>query len=786
MLTPAFPFWHRALVAVQFDLRHLPTHETELGARVKSVCKVCRVWPARVVRLTVERQRSCSSTQPGSPTRPMSCRNRLHPETGRFPPKFVLSPLDGRSDLTAVSGRGFVIIFLLPPFPVLTFHPSGLLHTLGPARGARRGNAVPCAPNTRPELLDQITSYLLSPALSDSSTSAEDRICWLVGAPGTGKSAIARSLVNALGDRAVASFFCSSSSRDTSDTKKIIPTLVAQLAQRQNWQRFREALVKLLPAEGDASNLIGRNASLSLQLQKLVVEPFGTTTLLKPAVIIIDGLDECVDIEESGRLITYLCRCLTKLPANLKFFISSRNDPRLRRGMDLANALSNAGKGESDLPTHVVKTLDLDAAEYDDMTRRDIGIYIRAGFAKYKSLTSPSSSTKTEAAYHDTFSFPREDELRRLVTKCMNLPFVVASTIFKHITAKDAADPRERMRRFFNLRLTDVPFNGNADTKMRRLNEIYAHVISVTLDEARRESKSKETPELYDQVKMVLGCSMVTQRQLSIDTLADLLDLETSNVRAALEKFRAVIPMPRDDSEQLSFIHDSWRTFVAVASRKPPLTGPIMPTLDLRVYLAKMTVRTLTYLVEHLHRAYVDHGQARLGKEIADTMNEPLGYSCSYWVPHLQQFQAAMEDDINASPHTQDILEALSAFALDRNGLLRIWHRAVIAGGAEKTAVLGFLQVSGVQRPAPGLIADTSMQATVDEPERNEIYVAFDKRERASLTTYGLSSRFLVSRPLRNFRRSNRTRMEKLVGRLDDLYRRLDMVGANSRRQRLP
>lgn len=449
--------------------------------------------------------------------------------------------------------------------------------------------------------------------------------------------------------------------------------------------------MKVLPIEGDTSNLIGRNASLSMQLQKLVVEPFGTTTLLKPAVIIIDGLDECVDIDESGRLITYLCRCLAKLPANLKFFISSRNDPRLRRGMDFANAMSKA-----DPPFRVVKTLDLDAAEHDDLTRRDIGTYLRAGFAKHKSLTSPSSSTKTETAYHDTFSFPREDELRRLVTKCMNLPFIVASIIFKHITAKDATDPRERMRRFFNLRLTDVPFNGNADAKMRRLNEIYSHVISVTLDEVRRESKSKETPELYDEVKTVLGCSMVTQRPLSIDTLADLLDLETSNVRAALGRFRAVVPMPRDDNEQLSFMHDSWRTFVAIASRKPPPTGPIMPTLDLRVYLAKMTVRTLTYLVERLHRAYVDYGQARLGKQIADTMNKPLGYSCSYWVPHLQQFQAAMEDDVGASSHTQEILDALSVFALDKMGLLRIWHRAVIAGGAEKTAVLGFLQVSAI------------------------------------------------------------------------------------------
>lgn len=234
---------------------------------------------------------------------------------------------------------------------------------------------------------------------------------------------------------------------------------------------------------------------------------------------------------------------------------------------------------------------------------------------------------------------------------------------------------------------------------------------------------------------MVLGCSIVVQRPLSINNLADLLGLEASNVRAALERFRTVIPMPRDDSEELAIFHDTWRTFVAVASRKPPLTGPIMPTLDLRIYLGKMTVRTLAYLVERLHRAYVDHGQVRLGKEIADTMNKPLGYSSSYWISHLEQFQAAMEDEISVSPYTQEILEALRAFALDKRGLLRIWHRAVLAGGAEKTAVLEFLQVGGT-RDLPGdVIADIATQATVDEPEENEIYLAFDRRERAPITT---------------------------------------------------
>ena len=60
LLTPAFLFWHRALVAVQFDLRHLPGHEAERGLRVKSICKVCRVWPHRGYILSVSHRRKAA------------------------------------------------------------------------------------------------------------------------------------------------------------------------------------------------------------------------------------------------------------------------------------------------------------------------------------------------------------------------------------------------------------------------------------------------------------------------------------------------------------------------------------------------------------------------------------------------------------------------------------------------------------------------------------------------------------------------------------------------------
>jgi hypothetical protein len=186
-------------------------------------------------------------------------------------------------------------------------------------------------------------------------------------------------------------------------------------------------------------------------------------------VIVIDGLDECVDIDQAGKFIIYLGRCLEKLPVNLKFFISSRNDPRLRRGMDLANAMCKASKDDLEPPPQVVKRIDLDAAEYDDLTRRDIETYLRSCFAKYKGLTSPSSPAKAEAAYHDTFAFPREDELRRFTTKCMGLPFIVSAHGFQahHVQGRHRSEGK-------NEEVLQFATDGRAVQRKRRCQDTEA------------------------------------------------------------------------------------------------------------------------------------------------------------------------------------------------------------------------------------------------------------------------------------------------------------------------
>ena len=72
-------------MAVQFDLRHLPHHETEHGLKVMSICKVRRFDQIGIFNLNIRRLQCCWSIPPENPKGQMSYHKSRH----RFPSKCV-------------------------------------------------------------------------------------------------------------------------------------------------------------------------------------------------------------------------------------------------------------------------------------------------------------------------------------------------------------------------------------------------------------------------------------------------------------------------------------------------------------------------------------------------------------------------------------------------------------------------------------------------------------------------------------------------------------------------
>jgi hypothetical protein len=188
-----------------------------------------------------------------------------------------------------------------------------------PEAGHLSGNRQKCLKGTRVMVLERIENWVYRNGIV--------RVYWLNGVAGTGKTTIAQSFAERMFAEGLlgASFFCSRDFPDRSSLHFIFPTLAFQLACK--YPSFRTHLVKTIKSNLD----VGRG-SLEHQLKKLLVEPLQSTGL--STVIIIDALDECEDNEPASAILSLLAREAEHIPL-VKFFITGRPEPRIRKGFRL-------------------------------------------------------------------------------------------------------------------------------------------------------------------------------------------------------------------------------------------------------------------------------------------------------------------------------------------------------------------------------------------------------------------------------------------------------------------
>ena len=153
--------------------------------------------------------------------------------------------------------------------------------------GYRSGNRQGCLKGTRKDVLQEIEHW--------STSEQGQRIFWLNGLAGTGKSTIAQTFAEpSFADgRLRASFFCSRDFEARSNLQAIFSTLAFQLAYQ--YPSFRKELIQVLKAHPD----VGRE-SLCSQMEKLIVGPLQATHI--STLIIINALYECKDEEPSSEI----------------------------------------------------------------------------------------------------------------------------------------------------------------------------------------------------------------------------------------------------------------------------------------------------------------------------------------------------------------------------------------------------------------------------------------------------------------------------------------------------
>ncbi|KAF8751583.1 Encoded by [Rhizoctonia solani] len=233
-------------------------------------------------------------------------------------------------------------------------HTNSLIEGLNPAKQARFDSSLSteigrrtCTENTRTKILQSSLVW------SEEPNSA--KVYWMNGMAGTGKTTIACSLCVELQARKqlAASFFCTRTSPECREAKRIVPTIAYQFARRST--PFRSALCKALEEDPD----IGTPRNL---------------------VIVIDALDECIDPRVVEDFLSLLFRSAMDLP--VRFYVTSRPEPAIRDRMMVESERSRL-------------ILYLHEIEHS-LVKADIELYLREELA----FMSPADADVKKLAVH--------------------------------------------------------------------------------------------------------------------------------------------------------------------------------------------------------------------------------------------------------------------------------------------------------------------------------------------------------------------------------------------------
>ncbi|KDR71808.1 hypothetical protein GALMADRAFT_126732 [Galerina marginata CBS 339.88] len=302
-----------------------------------------------------------------------------------------------------------------------------------------------CHPNTRVAVMKKIMDWIQG---QDSET-RNALIMWLNGAAGAGKSAIAQSIAElcCAQECLLASFFFGRSDPNRNHARSLFPTIAYQMVLAI--PQLREKLVAII----EFDPLIFTRGP-SVQFLSLIVKPL--RELLdsgffndpsSPRLVIIDGLDECLDRRSQCEILDIIVRGIQQDRLPLIFLIASRPEHEI------------STKFNSPRVTSILTRLVLDDSYLPD---NDIELFLRD---KCKEITETHAFKQ-----YIPPSWPADDIIYDLVDKSSG-QFIYASTVVKYVESS-RHHPHHRLEVVLNLRPArrDLPF---AD-----LDALYTHILA--------------------------------------------------------------------------------------------------------------------------------------------------------------------------------------------------------------------------------------------------------------------------------------------------------------------
>jgi len=438
------------------------------------------------------------------------------------------------------------------------------------------------------------------------------RVFWLNGLAGTGKSTIAQTFaeITFAEGKLGASFFCSRDFEDRSNIQVIFPTLAYQLACQ--YPPFREKLLQVLKKFGT------KHRSLCSQLEALIVGPF--QALQTPTLIIIDALDECRDDEPASALLSVLSCYIHKIPL-VKFFITGRPEPRIRSGFRLELLQPHTEV----LRLHEIKP---------DVVDSDIKLFLK---------TQLTNIIKNRSGCNFMEDWPSTEDVDTLCKKAAGF-FIYASTIVKFV-ASQLHPPDER------LALITSPLDTSHEGKSG-IDLLYTQVLEQAFHDVDQD--------FYLHLRSVVGAVVLVSHPLPIKSLSDLLKNcgTPSRIYNALRTLHSLLLIPDNMEDPVHIFHKSFPDFLTDPKRCTDDQFFIDPPAHHRDIL----LSCLNLMEKRLRKNICNLDDYAVLSEVRDILTcqrahigDALEYACCFWTTHLM-------GTVGSNLDIKDVQQAIDTF----------------------------------------------------------------------------------------------------------------------------
>ncbi|KAG8688348.1 hypothetical protein FRC11_005588, partial [Ceratobasidium sp. 423] len=431
-----------------------------------------------------------------------------------------------------------------------------------------------CTENTRTQILEESMAWSEDPNVA--------KIYWMNGMAGTGKTTIACTLSAALDARKqlAASFFCTRTSPECRDAKRMVPTIAYQFARRST--PFRSALCKALEDDPDISS-----RSIPSQFDLLLTRPLMKVKDKLPdnLVVVIDALDECSDPHVVESFLGLLFRSIADLP--IKFYVTSRPEPAIRNRM-----MSESERSRSILYLHEIEK---------SLVQADIELYLKEELE---------------------FMSPAVPDIRRLAEHAGNL-FIYAATAVRYIRPiGKAVDSRTRLS-------TILAVDTGSQPRLSRIDALYSAILTTAIGDDELE------PEEQDRMRLVLWTTICACEPIRISTLSSLCGLNNYYTTTALQPLQSVLHVS-DHSELVTTLHASFPDYMLAKERSgvffcdKTAHNQLLAERCFQIMQAQ-----LRFNICSIKPSFTpDDEIPELEERITTNISEELFYSCRFWIDH--------------------------------------------------------------------------------------------------------------------------------------------------------